>query len=114
MKLTNLKGAEVLPKEITFEECRDMQKNHYNPYMVIDHCDGHNQCVQSLDKIGVVGRLKKAEIWEFIYNLMLNNEFSFQFSEIPSVNKDILDYIIDALIKHQSSLIELELVVEKE
>ena len=102
-KLTNLKGADVLPKKINKvpgKECKCEAWNYLECGCGADWTDyaTYNQCVQSLDKIGVVVRLDRNKISKLL------NEFC-------DKNRDSNDGygMADYLINKQSSLIELEL-----
>lgn len=103
-KLTNLKGSEVLPKQINKvpgKECKCEAWGYLECGCGADWTDytTHNQCVQSLDKIGVVGRLDRKELINCIWESMkIENDFF------------VAEEIADAIIQHQSSLIELELI----
>lgn len=112
MKLTNIKGSEVLPK----------RRYPHDPRLAMPKSDREwNRCVQSLDKIGVVGSLDREGLAEAIRNHfgiieLTSDKFKDEYAKIASevVNYSMTYGLADAIIAHQSSLIELELVVEKE
>jgi len=128
-KLTNLKGAEVLPKEKIFllkdgsgdsrfidRDCpwcgSNEGEHHKSDCRKLEeflNTKGYNQCVQSLDKIGVVGRLDRTKLIELCGGVYTQDRNSRK-----ELDVNLMISIVDAIISKQSSLIELELVVEKE